>query len=272
MIAFATGRHYLELLAGSSLIWVTATGFESCRRIRDSPNCSTGGLDRAMVVAFTHPNAGCASMAVSITRIRTGALAIAMALVLTLAGAAAAGAATHMTPGSNPAQLNPASAIPWGTPGLDPLAGTAATGCTGEMPGARDVFQFLNHWWPRGELIDIYTCRGVGSTGSWSLHAEGRAVDFHLDVDNAGDKEAGVAIRKFFLASDSRGNKFAMARRFGIHELIWNRNIWTSERANEGWRDYNVPAGGSPHTDHIHVGLTRRAGNRNTSAWTGRCC
>jgi hypothetical protein len=94
-----------------------------------------------MVVAFTHPNAGSASMAGSITRIRTGALAIAMAVVLALAGAAAAGAATHMTPGSHPAQLNPASAIPWGTPGPDALAGTLATGCTAEMPGARDMFQ-----------------------------------------------------------------------------------------------------------------------------------
>jgi hypothetical protein len=208
-------------------------------------------------------------MAASITRIRTGAVAIAMAFVLTLAGAAGARAATHITPGSNPAQLNPASVIPWGSPAPDPLAGTNATGCTGETPGARDMFQFLNHWWPRGELIRIYSCDDIGTTGSWSLHAEGRAVDFALNVNNAGDKAAGVAIRKWFLASDSRGNKWAMARRFGIQELIWNRNIWTSERADEGWRDYNVPQGGSPHTDHIHVGLTRRAGARNTSAWTG---
>jgi hypothetical protein len=90
MIAFATGRHYPEFLAGSSPFLGTAMGFESRRRIRDSPNCSTGVRDRAMVVAFTHPNAGSASTAVSITRIRTGALAIAMAVVLTLAGAAAA--------------------------------------------------------------------------------------------------------------------------------------------------------------------------------------
>ena len=209
-------------------------------------------------------------MAVSITHIRTGALAIAMAFVLALAGTAAAGAATRITPGSNPGQLDPSSVIPWGIPGPDPLSGTPATSCTGgEMPGARDMFQFLNHWWPRGGFLGIYSCRSVGTTGTTSLHSEGRAVDFALNVNNAADKAAGVAIRKWFLADDSAGGHWAMARRFGIQEMIWNRHIWTSERANEGWRDYSVPPGGSPHEDHIHIGLTRRAGNRNTSAWTG---
>ena len=209
-------------------------------------------------------------MASSIMHIRAGVLAIAMALVLVLAGTAAAGAATRITPGSNPGQLDPSSVIPWGIPGPDPLAGTPATSCTGgEMPGARDMFQFLNRWWPRGEFLGIYSCRSVGTTGTTSLHSEGRAVDFALDVNNAADKAAGVAIRKWFLDDDSAGGHWAMARRFGIQEMIWNRHIWTSERADDGWRDYNVPPGGSAHLDHIHIGLTRRAGNRNTSAWTG---
>jgi hypothetical protein len=165
MIAFATGRHYPELLAGSSLFWGMAMGFESRRRIRDSPNCSTGGRDRAMAVAFTpSQTVGSTSMAVSITRIRAGALAIAMALVLALAGTAAAEAATRITPGANPGQLDPSNVIPCGIPGPDPLAGTPATSCTHvEMPGARDMFQFLNHWWPRGELLGIEACRGVGT-------------------------------------------------------------------------------------------------------------
>ena len=209
-------------------------------------------------------------MAASITRIRTGALAIAMALVLSLAGAAGARAATHITPGSIPSQLNPDNVIPWGIPGPDALAGTPATGCSGgETPGARDMFQFLNHWWPRGEFEGIYSCRTIGTTGQYSLHAEGRAIDFHLVAANAADKAAGVAIRKFFLADDSAGAHWAMARRFGIQELIWNKHIWTSERAGEGWRDYNVPPGGDDHTTHVHVGLTRRGANQNTSAWTG---
>jgi hypothetical protein len=212
-------------------------------------------------------------MAASITRIRTGAMAIAMALVLILAGGSAAQAASFIQPAVHPAQLNPDTVIPWGTPGPDPLrSDTPTTPCKNGpdgTPGARDMLRFLEYWWPRGESEGIYACRGIGDTGSPSLHSEGRALDYHLNSAVPADKAAAVAIRKWFLADDSAGGHWAMARRFGIQELIYNEHIWTAARASKGWRDYAVPSGGDKHLTHLHVGLNRPAANRNTSAWTG---
>ena len=58
-----------------------------------------------------------------------------------------------------------------------------------------------------------------------------------------------------------------MARRLGVMDPIWTRQIFRMYRANEGWTPYT---GSSPHTDHVHVSLTRRGGNKRTSFWTMR--
>jgi hypothetical protein len=198
--------------------------------------------------------------------IRAGVLALA----LTLIAAASSQASVFIQPGLHPEQLNPSVAIPYGTPAVDALHTDNPTTCaTGPKPGATDMFHFLNYWWPRGENDGIFNCRKIGDTNLLSLHGEGRAVDFHLDKDNAGDLDAAQAIRRWFLADDTNGVHYAMARRFGIQEMIFNKHIWTSARASEGWRDYAVPPGGDPHYTHIHIGLTRAAANRSTTAWLG---
>jgi hypothetical protein len=45
-----------------------------------------------------------------------------------------------------------------------------------------------------------------------------------------------------------------VASETGIDNVIWNRQIWSVGRANEGIREYT---GRSAHTDHIHVEFTR---------------
>lgn len=40
------------------------------------------------------------------------------------------------------------------------------------------------------------------------------------------------------------------AEQHGISYVIWNRRIWSADRADEGWRTYN---GSNPHIDHVHV-------------------
>lgn len=206
----------------------------------------------------------------STTRIRAGVVVLAAALALTLIAAAPSRASVFIQPGLRPEQLNPSVAIPYGTPAVDALRTDTPTGCThAEAPGARDMFKFLNYWWPRGEFAGIEVCRDIGDTGAYSLHAEGRAVDFHLDKANAGDLDAAQAIRRWFLADDTNGVHWAMARRFGIQEMIFNKHIWTAARASEGWRDYAVPSGGDAHYTHIHIGLTRAAASRSTTAWLG---
>lgn len=39
-----------------------------------------------------------------------------------------------------------------------------------------------------------------------------------------------------------------------VRYLIWNRRIWSRERASEGWRPYG---GSNPHTSHLHVSVFR---------------
>ncbi len=204
------------------------------------------------------------------THSTAGIRASVLALALTFIVAAPSQASVFIQPGLHPEQLNPSVAIPYGTPAADALRSDTPTACTHAVaPGAQDMFEFLKYWWPRGESAGIEKCRDIGDTGALSLHAEGRAVDFHLNKDNAGDLAAAKEIRKWFLADDTSGAHYAMARRFGIQEIIFNLHIWTATRASEGWRDYNVPVGGDPHYTHIHIGLNRAAANRRTTAWLG---
>ena len=57
---------------------------------------------------------------------------------------------------------------------------------------------------------------------SASLHAEGRAVDWHLDATRAADRREARRLIDMWLAPDSEGNEHALARRMGIQEIIWN--------------------------------------------------
>lgn len=50
------------------------------------------------------------------------------------------------------------------------------------------------------------------------------------------------------LAEFARANHEALG---GVDQVIWNRKIWTLERADEGWRDYTGTD--NPHTDHVHI-------------------
>ncbi len=131
-------------------------------------------------------------------------LAMCVALLLLLAPVAAR--ADHMTPGYQPAEVNGKTIPPrWGTPGPDRLGGSGADHCSGkEQRGTRNLLRYLEYWWPRGESWGIYNCRLP------SLHSEGRAVDYHLDVRSERDRKAGYAISRFFRSKDSGGARWAM--------------------------------------------------------------
>src|SRR5436853_1508980 len=97
----------------------------------------------------------------------------------------------------------------------------------------------LEHWLEkdaRGVSWGIMRCEKLGS--GKSLHSEGRALDWHLDVHNAGDRDEANRLVKLFLARDKAGNNHALARRMGIQELIWNCKAWFS--GDGGMRPYSV--------------------------------
>jgi len=113
----------------------------------------------------------------------------------------------------------------------------------GPQPAPRYVGRLLRINFPQIREVGIYNDRNVAGTSKKSSHAEGRAIDIHLNAKNSdqralGDRLADILIRR--------------ARSIGVHNVIWNHNIWSV--VHPAWRHY---PGVNPHTDHIHVEFTR---------------
>ena len=112
-----------------------------------------------------------------------------------------------------------------------------------------------------------------------SLHAEGRAVDWHLDASRPADRRAARRLVALLLATDRAGNPHALARRMGVQELIWNCRSWWSGAERMGRYSVCVDRRGRPrkhvnrtlgHRDHVHIGLTRAGARKRTSFWRSR--
>jgi len=176
-------------------------------------------------------------------------------------------------PAYEPGQLNPRTEPPGGAPAPDELRWNSPHECNAKRfrgrPGTRRLYAFIEYWWPQVEFW------GYGSRPCRdSLHDEGRAVDVHLDVRLKKDRRAARQIKRFLLRSDSDGEIWAMARRFGIQEVIWNCHIWTSTYASDGWRHYSTCDGPSAnyttkHKNHIHIGQSWRGARKQTTAYSG---
>ncbi len=111
------------------------------------------------------------------------------------------------------------------------------------QPAPLYLRQRLRANFPEITKMGIYNDRNIAGTTKKSAHAEGRAIDIHLNANipsqrTLGDQLVSALIRK--------------ALPLGIDNVIWNRQIWS--RAKGGPRLYK---GKSPHTDHIHVEFTR---------------
>ncbi len=116
-------------------------------------------------------------------------------------------------------------------------------------------------------VLSIYPCTGSYgisrscNVGGRSEHKEGRAWDWKLKYPHP----AATNFLKWLLDTDSQGNKHAMARRFGIMYMIWNKKIWKSYQASRGWQAYH---GASPHRDHVHFSFSWDAAYKKTTYWT----
>jgi hypothetical protein len=130
----------------------------------------------------------------------------------------------------------------------------------------------------RGQSWGIMRCEKL-SRRNYSLHSEGRALDWHLDARNAADRRAGTRLIGLLLAPDRAGNAHALARRMGVQEIIWDCRAWWSgsERpmrysacySRRGKLRRRVDAT-TAHRDHIHLGLNRMGAARLTSFWRSR--
>jgi hypothetical protein len=103
------------------------------------------------------------------------------------------------------------------------------------------------------------------NVGGTSEHKEGRAWDWANDANSATGRRRVQNFFNWLFATDQYGHRYAMARRLGVMYVIWNRQIFRMYRVSDGWTPYT---GSVPHTDHVHVSLTRAGGAGRTSFWT----
>src|SRR5262245_897435 len=142
------------------------------------------------------------------------------------------------------------------------------------MPGTLAMVDWLQHN-ARGVFWGIMRCEKL-SRRDYSLHSEGRAIDWHLDSRSAADRREARRLILELLATDSAGNAHALARRMGVQEIIWNCHSWWSgaERMgpysvcydDRGRRQKHVNFT-LAHKDHIHIGLSLAGAHKRTSFW-----
>ena len=130
---------------------------------------------------------------------------------------------------------------------------------SGDLPGPTAFAQLLNGHYGR----HIY---GINRRCA-AEHGEGRALDWMVNAYSADGLALGNAITRWLSAPDAQGRPGAMARRFGINYIIWNRQMWRAYDPGRGWAPYS---GVSPHTDHIHISFTWDGAYQRTSWWTGK--
>jgi hypothetical protein len=130
----------------------------------------------------------------------------------------------------------------------------------------------------RGLFWGSYRCEKWGRHRA-SLHAENRAIDWHLDAFDNADRRAADKLIRLLLAPDTAGNPQALARRMGVQELIWDCGYWGAGMT--AFSPYSVcykPNGKmrkrfdrtAAHQDHIHIGMTKAGAKARTSFWTAR--
>jgi hypothetical protein len=195
-------------------------------------------------------------------------------LVVVLAAAAGAAQASAAPP--RPLKGNPADRM--ADRPIDDYAYDHARRC---KPGPAPGMLALERWLGlhvRGSSWGIMRCERL-SKRDFSLHAEGRALDWQLDAGDRTDRRAARRLIRLLLATDRAGNEHALARRMGVQEIIWDCRSWWS--GSDGMDDYSAcftdrgkpRRGVSPtlaHRDHIHIGLSRAGAAERTSFWRGR--
>jgi hypothetical protein len=168
---------------------------------------------------------------------------------------------------------NPADSLaglPLEEPVYDP-----ATHCSKKpRPGMTALVQWLGTH-AGGAFWGTYRCEKWGPHSA-SLHAEGRAVDWALDVDVPAQRKEAQRLIALFLAPDRLGQPQALARRMGVEEIIWDCSYWGAgmqdfvpyracENKHGAIRKHVDPT--TAHRNHIHFGLSKAGAMRRTSYW-----
>jgi hypothetical protein len=207
------------------------------------------------------------------SRTKRLALLICSVAALTVGLAAPAGA-FRLGPAVDPVAGNPADRL--ADLPADPEEYDPATHCARTVrPGMVALVGWLERH-ASGTNWGTYRCEKWGPHEA-SLHAENRAVDWHLDVRVPAERAAGKALIEMLLAPDRTGLPHALARRMGVEEIIWDCSYWGAGMQDfkayspclnkHGERRKRVdPTVG--HLDHLHIGMSKAGAARRTSFWT----
>jgi peptidoglycan hydrolase-like protein with peptidoglycan-binding domain len=99
-----------------------------------------------------------------------------------------------------------------------------------------------------------------------SEHLDGRAWDWHADAKDPAGYAAATDLINWLMAKGPDGKTAYWARRLGIMYIGYNKKIWGSYRASEGWRKLT---NSNPHTDHVHFSFSWAGAFGKTSFWDG---
>jgi hypothetical protein len=137
----------------------------------------------------------------------------------------------------------------------------AGRGCRGSSTsGARALRTWLREesGVPIKRTGQLYRCGRRPARGKRrDLHSEGRAIDVVPTSE-----EGALDLITLLLADE-----YALARRMGVQEIIYDGRVWSSARPTRQLRRYR---GRSPHRRSVHVGLNKRGAAMRTSFWDGR--
>jgi len=90
----------------------------------------------------------------------------------------------------------------------------------------------------KGSFWGIMRCEKWGKDSA-SLHAEGRAIDWHLSVHDPGRPRRGEAPDRPDCWRPTRtATCMPIARRMGVQEIIWNCTAWFS--GDGGMKPYSA--------------------------------
>jgi hypothetical protein len=198
---------------------------------------------------------------------RRGVGAAALAVIAAMLAAAAAVAA--------PITENPANRPVLRTEPIEELHYDGAERCRrNPRPGTLALQSWLRRHW-RGSPWGINRCEKLGP-GNFSIHAEGRALDWHLDAGVPGQRAAAQRLIDMLLATDRDGNETALARRMGVQGLIFNCRQWYGYGDELGPYSYCYRRDGKrrrhlnrteAHMDHVHIELNWAGARKRTSFW-----
>jgi hypothetical protein len=142
------------------------------------------------------------------------------------------------------------------------------------QPGTLALEAWLARHW-RGESWGIVRCSKL-SPGEFSVHAEGRALDWHLDAGDGAERRAAMRLIEMLLASDREGNETALARRMGVQGLIFDCRSWYGYADRLAPYSYCYRRDGRrrkhlnrtlAHRDHVHIELNWAGARKQTSFW-----